>query len=319
MSRSAAQSLIAQPLIGPSTIVGHSSTVAALRARISRLAPADHPVLIQGETGVGKELAARALHAESGRVGPFVGVNCATLRPDLVAAELFGSRAGGFTGATNRDGLCVQADGGTLFLDEVGELPLDAQAMLLRVLSLKVVRPVGGHRTRRANFRLLCATHRDLVEMVDARAFRADLLHRIDTLRLRVAPLRERLDDLEPLARHFIRSDVRRLTPCAWQALRAHRWPGNVRELSNVLERAQIDVDGPIRGACLDLSPRCASSASAPGQLTPLRVQMGEAVARAVQACGGNVRAAARALQISPTTAYRYLGFDDAAPSRSAG
>lgn len=290
-------------------IVGQSTCVRALRARVCRLGPASHPVLILGETGVGKELAAQGLHAASRRAGPFVAVNCAMLRPDLVAAELFGSRAGGFTGATNRDGLCVQAHGGTLFLDEVGELPLDAQAMLLRVLSLKVVRPVGGQRTRPADFRLLCATHRDLEAMVEARTFRADLLHRIDTLRVRVPPLRERLDDVRLLAHHFIGRHDARFEPCAWRALRSHRWPGNIRELNNVLTRARYDVDGPIRGDALGLD-RSGRTRSEPtsSRMTPLRQQMSEAVARAVQACGGNVRAAARALQISPTTAYRYLG-----------
>lgn len=294
-------------------IVGQSSAVRALRARIRRLGPASYPVLILGETGVGKELAAQALHEASERAGPFVAVNCATLRPDLVAAELFGSRPGGFTGATSREGLCVQAHRGTLFLDEVGELPLDAQAMLLRVLSLKQVRPVGGHTSRAADFRLLCATHRDLDAMVAAGTFRADLLHRIDTLRVRVAPLRERLDDLPLLARHFVGGAVNRFDNDAWSALRAHRWPGNVRELVNVLKRATIENDGRIGSVALGLvqtggrGPSRAHGAAV--SLAPLRVQMGEAVARAVQACGGNVRAAARVLQISPTTAYRYLGF----------
>ena len=290
-------------------IVGQSAAVRALRARVRRLGPASHPVLIQGETGVGKELAAQALHAASDLSGPFIAVNCAMLRPELVAAELFGSRAGGFTGATNRDGLCVQAHGGTLFLDEVGELPLDAQAMMLRVLSLKRVRPVGGHRTQPADFRLLCATHRDLSAMVDAHTFRADLLHRIDTLRVRVAPLRERLDDVRPLACHFLGRDRARVEACAWRALREHDWPGNIRELSNVVTRARYDAEGPIRAETLRLGRTARPKADvALGRLAPLREQMSEAVTRAVNACGGNVRAAARALQISPTTAYRYLG-----------
>lgn len=298
----------------PAAIVGQTLIMRQLRHRLDRFGQVDHPVLITGETGSGKELAAQGIHDSSGRKGRFVAVNCATLRAELAAAELFGSRAGAFTGAVNREGLCRQAQGGTLFLDEIGELPPDAQAMLLRVLALKVVRPVGGQRAQSADFRIICATHRDLGAMVQAGRFREDLLHRINTLSVRIPPLRERQADIEVLSRYFLKDDAKRLTPGALSALKAHPWPGNVRELRNVLIRASVQADGPIQSAHLGLTTtrRTVQPIQA---LAPLRVQMGRAVAQAVRAYEGNVREAARALQISPTTAYRYLGFV-AAPDR---
>jgi two-component system NtrC family response regulator len=297
-----------QPSLPPS-IVGQTLVMRQLRHRLDRLAQADHPVLISGETGSGKELAAKAIHDASLLRGSFVDVNCATLRPELAAAELFGSRAGGFTGAVNREGLCMQARNGTLFLDEIGELPLDAQAMLLRVLALKVVRPIGGRQAQVVNFRLVCATHRDLGDMVRQGRFREDLLHRINTLSVRIPPLRERIDDIDALCRTFMESPFERLTPSARAALRAHLWPGNVRELRNVLASAETLADGPITAAHLDLKLTTRRPVAAPTMLVPLKVQMGRAVAHAVRAYEGNVRKAAQALQISPTTAYRYLGF----------
>lgn len=307
-------------------IVGQTPAMHALRARLTRFAQVDHPVLIRGETGSGKDLAAQAIHDSGARRGAFVAVNCATLRAELAAAELFGSRAGGFTGAVNREGLCVQARGGTLFLDEIGELPLDAQAMLLRVLALNQVRPVGGQRAVPVDFRLVCATHRDLGQMVRQGRFREDLLHRINTLTVRVPPLRERVADIEALSAHFL--DARHaLTPSALAVLTAHTWPGNVRELHNVLIRASVQADGPIDAMHLDLPTAnlpTANLSTAKGTtrpparisrpLAPLKVQMGRAVAQAVRVYGGNVREAARALQISPTTAYRYLGFNAPEP-----
>ncbi len=296
-----------EPRSASESMIGGSAAMRTLRRRAGALGRQPASVLVTGETGVGKELAAHALHAASARsAGPFVAVNCAALPRDLASAELFGSTAGAFTGARARPGLVRAADGGTLFLDEVGELAPHAQGALLRVLEAGRVRAVGAARDEAVDVRLVCATHRDLPRAVSAGTFRADLYHRIAALVLRVPPLRERLEDVPGLAAALAPAVARRLSPAAWQALAGHRWPGNVRELRNVLARAAAEVEvgeiGP-EALCFD-SVTPADDAPPAGSLE----QRVAALVRAeLRRQAGNVRQTARALCVSPTTVYRYL------------
>ncbi|MDY0954916.1 nitrogen regulation protein NR(I) [Stenotrophomonas rhizophila] len=227
-------------------LVGDTPAMRALFRAIGRLAQAPLSVLINGETGTGKELVAHALHHESPRVqGPFVALNTAAIPSELLESELFGHEAGAFTGAQRRHvGRFEQANGGTLFLDEIGDMPLPLQTRLLRVLAEGEFFRVGGRELIRVDVRVIAATHQDLESLVAQGRFRADLLHRLDVVRLRLPPLRERRDDITQLADTFLAAAVRkldappkRLTAAALQALREHDWPGNVRELENVCWR----------------------------------------------------------------------------------
>jgi two-component system, NtrC family, nitrogen regulation response regulator GlnG len=227
-------------------LVGDTPAMRALFRAIGRLAQAPLSVLINGETGTGKELVAHALHHESPRAqGPFVALNTAAIPSELLESELFGHEAGAFTGAQRRNvGRFEQADGGTLFLDEIGDMPLPLQTRLLRVLAEGEFFRVGGRELIRVDVRVIAATHQDLESLVAQGRFRADLLHRLDVVRLRLPPLRERRDDIAQLAETFLAAAARkldtppkRLTASALQALREHDWPGNVRELENVCWR----------------------------------------------------------------------------------
>ncbi|MCB9581106.1 MAG: sigma-54-dependent Fis family transcriptional regulator [Polyangiaceae bacterium] len=215
-----------------------------------RVAASDATVLITGETGTGKELVARRVHAHSGRAdGPFVAINCAAVPGDLLESELFGHEKGAFTGATRaREGRFRQAEGGTLFLDEIGEMPPSLQGKLLRVLQERVVDVVGGDRPVVVDVRLLAATNRDLAHMAREGSFREDLLYRINVLEVRVPPLRERPEEIAPLARHFVERFARgrelSLPEDVIAELRARPWPGNVRQLENACERLVILCDG---------------------------------------------------------------------------
>jgi len=241
-------------LQGFDEIVGQSPALRRVLADVDRVAPADTTVLISGETGTGKELIARAIHRRSPRASkPLIAVNCAAIAANLQESEFFGHERGAFTGATQRrDGRFKLADGGTIFLDEVGELPLDLQAKLLRVLQEGEFEPVGGTRPVRVDVRVIAATNRDLDRMAEQGAFRTDLLYRLNVFPLRVPPLRERGDDVILLAEAFARRLARRrggtvapLTETGKARLRGYEWPGNVRELQNVIERALItSTDG---------------------------------------------------------------------------
>ena len=270
-----AQIDVAYPVAG---MIGRCPAMAEAFERIRKVAPTRTSVLILGESGTGKELAARAVHNQSERAdAPMIAVNCAAIPEGLIEAELFGHEKGAFTGATGaRQGLVEAADGGTLFLDEIGELPLTAQARLLRVLQEGEIRRVGASRSVRVDIRLVAATHRDLARMVEAGEFRDDLYFRIHVMEIRLPPLRERGEDLPELARFLLDKARRRLNrpplqfdDGALEQIRRYSWPGNVRELENVLERAVILAEGTIltadllalpatppsdRGAGLDLS-----------------------------------------------------------------
>ena len=230
-------------------LLGDGAAMTQVRALITKVAPTDVAVLVLGENGTGKELVARQLHQQSRRAAaPFVAINCAAIPADLVESELFGHEKGAFTGATNdRAGCFEQASGGTLFLDEVGDMPLPMQAKLLRTLQERVVTRVGGTRTIAVDVRVIAATNQDLAQMVAEKTFREDLFYRLHVVRVQLPPLRERREDLELLATHFLLLacrrnglPVRRLGPdgCAW--LGSQPWPGNVRQLKNVLEAAAV-------------------------------------------------------------------------------
>ncbi len=232
--------------VGKQEIIWASEAMHRVMGQVERVAAGETRVCILGETGTGKELVARALHDRSPRAeGPFVTLNCAAVPAELIESELFGHERGAFTGATSRHlGRFEQAHRGTLFLDEIGDMPLPMQAKLLRVLEGGEVERVGGDRTIPVDVRVLVATHRNLEEMVRRNEFRADLFHRIYVFPLLLPPLRERPDDIEVLAKHFVRQIAvqngwkpRTMTPDAMAVLRHYPWPGNVRELRNVVER----------------------------------------------------------------------------------
>lgn len=260
-------------------MIGKSPAMQQVFNMIRKVAPTDTTVLILGESGTGKELVARAVHEQSRRAnGPLVAVNCAAIPQGLIEAELFGHERGAFTGAVGaRPGLIEAADGGTLFLDELGELPLPAQAQLLRVLQEGEIRRIGASTSRKVNIRLVAATHRDLAKMVKEGKFREDLYFRIHVMEIRMPPLRERGDDLIELAHyalekacHRLHRPPMRLSEDALAALRAYSWPGNVRELENVMERAAILNDGDVVTAeLLGLPPAEASRPPAPETTTP--------------------------------------------------
>ncbi len=236
-------------------IIGNSPSMRELLRRIGKVARTHATVLIQGESGTGKELAARAIHQLSPRAqAPMISVNCAAIPDTLIESELFGHEKGAFTGAVNsHNGLIEAADGGTLFLDEIGELPLDAQARLLRVLQEGEIRRVGSVTPRQVDIRLIAATHRELKLLTRNGKFREDLFYRLYIMEIRMPPLREREDDILELAHKFLLRTCDRMgcqtpafSPASLQAMRHYQWPGNVRELENAIERAVIMSEGDL-------------------------------------------------------------------------
>jgi len=257
-------------------MLGQSAALQEVRGQVARVAPGDTTVLVLGETGTGKEVVARAIHAGSPRRSrALIKVNCAAIPPTLIESEFFGHERGAFTGATaRREGRFALADGGSIFLDEIGELPTELQAKLLRVLQDGEFEPVGGSRTRRVNVRVIAATNRDLAREVAEGRFRQDLYYRLNVFPIHVPPLRERGEDVVTLASAFARRVARKLG-CASQPLeadaiarlKAYSWPGNVRELQNVIERAlvgssdgRLDLDRVLPGV---LAPAPAVSGDA--------------------------------------------------------
>jgi DNA-binding NtrC family response regulator len=232
--------------------LGASPAMRHIFATVAKIAPSDSTVLLEGETGTGKGLIADLIHRQSARAaGPFVVVDCASIAPTLIESELFGHEKGAFTGAVDvHAGAFEQANGGTVFLDEIGELPLDLQAKLLRALEERVVKRVGAVQPIRLDVRVLAATNRELREEVNRGRFRADLYYRLDVLRLRLPPLRERREDIALLAQHFYRiltaDDDAVVPPALLAHLAEHPWPGNVRELRSAIERAVLAVDSEL-------------------------------------------------------------------------
>ncbi len=245
-------------------MVGQCSAMQRLYQQIRKIAPTPVTVLIHGESGTGKELAARAIHDHSSRASaPMVSVNCAAIPESLIESELFGHERGAFTGAVAaRQGLVEAAEGGTLFLDEIGELPLEAQARLLRVIQEREIRRVGTVHSRKVDIRLVAATHRDLRGLVESGRFREDLYYRLQVIELVIPPLRERGDDILMIAHYLLEKYARemsveapKLSDDAQRRILSYRWPGNVRELENAMQRALIltESDRPIDVDLLDL------------------------------------------------------------------
>ncbi|MDI4658160.1 sigma-54-dependent Fis family transcriptional regulator [Xanthobacter autotrophicus] len=301
-------------------IVGDSPVMREVREKARRMAESGLPILLEGETGVGKEVFARAIHGGRAPCGPFVPLNCGGLPRDLIASELFGYEKGAFTGAdaAGKQGKVEAADGGLLCLDEIGEMPLELQSYLLRVLEDGVVYRVGGHTGRRVNLRLVSMTNRDLSGEVAAGRFRKDLFYRIAALRLRIPPLRERGEDVALLLDHFGHSAAARaglapprFSPAAHAALMAYAWPGNVRELRNVVDMlVAMAGTGGEDGALIDIADlpqeiRDETVETAPA--TDLRAVEEAAIRAAVDACGGNLSRAARRLGIARSTLYMRL------------
>ena len=283
-----------------------------------RVAQVDSTVLLTGESGVGKERVARFIHGESARTGgPFVAVNCGAVPEGLLESELFGHARGAFTGASqDRPGLFEAAQGGTLLLDEIGEVPQAMQVKLLRALQEREVRRVGENRNRPVDVRVLAATNRDLQAEVHAARFRQDLFYRLRVIEIRVPSLRERREDVLPLARAFLagaatrtRRRVTGFTPAAAQQLVRHDWPGNVRELENAVERAVVLA----RGSRVDVEDLpeevglALPAASAPGEIRPLAEVEREYILAVLRATGGNRTQAAARLGIGAATLYRKL------------
>ncbi|MEY6433011.1 sigma-54 dependent transcriptional regulator [Thioalkalicoccus limnaeus] len=324
-----------QSLIGGADfhgVLGRSPVMRRLFEQIQRIARASGPVLLSGESGVGKEMVARAIHAESERRREaFVAINCAGIPAELLESELFGHAAGAFTGAQRaRRGLFAEADKGTLLLDEIGEMPTAMQAKLLRVLQDGQARAVGENRERVFDVRVIAATNRDLEQEIEAGRFRADLFYRLETFSLSIPPLRERGEDIELLTAFLVARfgksctpPVCRITEAAMQCLKAYSFPGNVRELSNAIERAvvfcrtgEIDIDDlpeRIRGArpqpqgdtvatsCLD------QLIDEEEPLPTLRELERRYVAQVLERVDQNKRQAAKILGIGRRTLYRYL------------
>jgi DNA-binding NtrC family response regulator len=297
-------------------IVGDSPALRRVLALAAQVAPTDSTVLIQGETGTGKELVARAIHDRSPRrERPLVRINCAALPRDLVESELFGHEKGAFTGAVQqRRGRFELADGGTLLLDEVGELPLEAQAKLLRVLQEHEFERVGGARSLRADVRVIAATNRDLQAQVAAGGFRSDLYYRLNVFPIAMPPLRERRDDIPRLVQHFAAKAARKLgktlegiAPAFIEQASAYDWPGNIRELENLIERAMIMSDGT-RLDAIELfskaspSDKASPAAQADATLEEIeRAHIRRVLERTRWAIEGE-RGAARLLGLNPST-----------------
>jgi DNA-binding NtrC family response regulator len=293
-------------------LVGISPAIAAVREQLGKFAGFDMPVLLTGETGTGKEVAACAVHAHSAlRGGPFVAVNCGALPENLVQSELFGHERGAFTGANTRKiGRIEAANGGVVFLDEIGDMPLEAQSNLLRFLEEQTIERVGSAHSIRANARVVAATHVDLERAVREGRFREDLYYRLNVLHLHLPPLRERSGDAEILARYFLdqfrrrhRTRASKFSAAALKAIAEYSWPGNVRELVNRVHRAAVTAEKRLLGP-VDLG--LASGASAGPSLHAARAQADrDAIAERLRSCGYNMSECARRLNISRVSLYR--------------
>jgi len=321
-------------------ILGHSAATQELLRILDRLAPSTAPVLVTGESGTGKELVARALHFSGPRAAnPFIALNCAAIPESLVEAELFGHQRGAFTGAVaQRTGAFEAAHSGTLFLDEIGEMPLQHQAKLLRVLETGEIVRIGSNTARKVDVRVVAATNRDLAAEVGAGRFREDLYYRLKVYPVHLEPLRSRPEDIPPIIHHHLGMIAQRekrrplrLSPQALEQMLAHRWPGNVREVVNVLERACLLAQGEViepgdlgLAPAPDPGPRAAVSLRAPQTLPGYREAKQqfetEYYQRVLSLSGGNISQAARLAQKTRKEVYdalKRLGLE--VPTRRAG
>ena len=301
-------------------IVGRSAAIRGVLDALLLAAPTDATVLIEGETGTGKELVAKAVHRLSRRSrAPFVPVNCAALPETLVESELFGHAKGAFTGADkNREGRFQQAHRGTLFLDEIGEMPLALQAKLLRAIQEGEVQPLGSTKPEKVDVRVVAATNRKLEQLAAAGTFRADLYYRLNVVPLHIPPLRERPEDVAPLTAHFLKAAKRSLTVAALAALERYAWPGNVREMENLIQRLLVlKPQGDLDLADLPPALRGAPASAAtppmalPAEGVDLYAVLGELedrlIREALERSGGNRNQAAQSLGIKRTTLVEKL------------
>ncbi len=301
-------------------MIGRHPKLHQIIQTIRTTASSDASVLIEGESGTGKELIATAFHAESGRAaGAFIRINCAAIPSELIESELFGYKKGAFTGADrDKRGLIEAADGGTLLLDEIAEMPAHLQTKLLRVLQERKLRPLGEEREIDVRFRLVAATNRNTSVLLDEGVLRKDLYFRISTIKIRVPPLRERLDDVPLIARHFLNrfnvqynKNIRDLSPATVQRLLRHNWPGNIRELESVIERAVLFCSGrQLDPDCLPEEfhgPRLSNSSFVIPPLVPMEEIEREAILQTLERTSGNVRRSAQILRFPRPTFYRKL------------
>ncbi|HEY0061893.1 MAG TPA: sigma-54 dependent transcriptional regulator [Telluria sp.] len=301
----------------PMGLAGNSTAITRLRAQIRKIARAEAPVLIWGESGSGKELAAQAIHAASPRArGPFVPINCGAIPSALIQSELFGHARGAFTGAArDKAGLIESAAGGSVFLDEIADLPKELQSNLLRFLQEKTIYRLGATRSITVDVRVIAASHVDLQQAVAEGLFREDLYYRLNVLPLTVPPLRERRDDLTILAEQFFRAYAAEKSPrlkgyssAALRALRTHAWPGNVRELINRVRRALVLSEGRlIAPQDLGLAPVHALASPGSGLGESRTEAERAAILASLERWDGNVTQAARELAISRMTLYRQM------------
>jgi two-component system response regulator HydG len=316
---------------GMGGLVGRSPEMEKLYRILSKVAHSTHPVLILGESGTGKELVARSIHFNGPNAAkPFVTVDCGSLVPTLIESELFGHVKGAFTGADRaKEGLLAAADGGTVFLDEIGELPLDLQAKLLRALQEKEVRPVGSTVAKPISARVLAATNRDLAGMVEQGRFRKDLYFRLNVVNLRIPPLRNRREDIAPLAMHFLErmekeTGVKRtFSDITLRVMMEYDWPGNVRELENAIERACALSSGPVlhmgdlptqlqnfrlqQGPAVRIEEEEHQRREIAGEIVSIAEMEKHAILGTIRQLKGDKLMAAKLLGIGKTTLYRKL------------
>jgi two-component system NtrC family response regulator len=300
--------------------IGRSPSWCRAVAMAKKMAPLQMPVLITGQSGVGKEVIAQLLHHWSERESRhFIPLNCGLLQDQLLESELFGHSKGAFTGASHdHDGLFQAASEGTLFLDEIGELTASCQSKLLRVLETGEYRPLGSTTIRRTHARIIAATHRDLEKMISQGRFRQDLYYRLNVLTIDIPPLSQRAEDIPLLVDHFLEQPLgnaprQTITPEAMRQLMAHHWPGNVRELKNVVERLRVHCDAEIRAVNIDslLTRQNGASVDAPAlpfsRVMPLAQLEKVYVEWVLEQCQGNISKVSKVLEVSRTTIYRIL------------